>query len=256
MKNKLIAALAISLLILPLLACGSLRTAPSYKWHLILEVDPLASNRAALTQETAEVLRTRLNRIGLKAFKVDIVNSAEPGRVRVDLPETPDAARLKHFIVSHGLLQLVHVISDPSPASCQTYETEEAAKAATKAAGDRTVLPYPNSNDSVRWVVVGVPAIVQGRDLSSASAVPNVIGFTLRSEGAEKFGAWTAANINQYLGVVLNDEVKSIAYIRSQIRDVGKISGRFSKESAEDLAEILNSGPLPARVTIIEEGQN
>jgi preprotein translocase subunit SecD len=82
------------------------------------------------------------------------------------------------------------------------------------------------------------------------------INFTLKPEAAEKFGAWTAANINQYLGVVFNDEVKSIAYIKSQIFDTGQIEGHYTKESAEDLAQILVSGPLPAAVKIVEEGQN
>ena len=64
------------------------------------------------------------------------------------------------------------------------------------------------------------------------------------------------ANINQYLGVVLNDEVKSIAFIRSRISDQGEISGRFTKQSAEDLALILRSGALPAPLKIIEVADN
>ncbi len=55
------------------------------------------------------------------------------------------------------------------------------------------------------------------------------------------------------MGVVLNDEVKSIAYIKSQISDQGEISGRFTKQSAEDLAHTLNSGALPAPIKIVSE---
>jgi len=55
------------------------------------------------------------------------------------------------------------------------------------------------------------------------------------------------------MGVVLNDEVKSIAYIKSQIFDQGEISGRFTKESAEDLALTLRSGALPAPIEYQEE---
>jgi preprotein translocase subunit SecD len=50
--------------------------------------------------------------------------------------------------------------------------------------------------------------------------------------------------------------VKSTAFIKSQIFDTGQITGRFSKEAAEDLAKILMSGPLPAAVKIVEERQN
>jgi preprotein translocase subunit SecD len=52
---------------------------------------------------------------------------------------------------------------------------------------------------------------------------------------------------------VLNDEVKSIAYIKSQIFDQGEISGRFTKQSAEDLALTLRSGALPAKIEYQEE---
>jgi preprotein translocase subunit SecD len=53
--------------------------------------------------------------------------------------------------------------------------------------------------------------------------------------------------------VVLNDEVKSIAFIKSRITDQGTISGRFTKQSAEDLALVLRSGALPAPVKIASE---
>ncbi|HYU99385.1 MAG TPA: protein translocase subunit SecD, partial [Pyrinomonadaceae bacterium] len=60
-------------------------------------------------------------------------------------------------------------------------------------------------------------------------------------------------NINEYMGVILNDEVKSIAYIKSQITDQGEISGRFTKQSADDLALTLRSGALPAPIEYQEE---
>jgi preprotein translocase subunit SecD len=109
--------------------------------------------------------------------------------------------------------------------------------------------------------VVEVPPIVTGTDLRNAAAVPAPGGgtteyqiqFSLKKAGAEKFGAWTGAHINEYMGVVLNDEVKSIAYIKSQIFDQGEISGRFTKQSAEDLAITLRSGALPAPIEYLEE---
>ena len=109
-----------------------------------------------------------------------------------------------------------------------------------------------------RWVVVKSPPIVTGSDLRTAAAVADpgggktnyTISFSLKPDGAAKFGAWTGSNINEYLGVVLNDEVKSIAYIKSQIFDQGEITGRFTKQSAEDLALVLRAGALPVPVKI------
>ena len=79
-----------------------------------------------------------------------------------------------------------------------------------------------------KWVVVESPAVVDGNELRNASATQGQggadyqISFALKPAGAQKFGAWTGANINEYMGVVLNDEVRSIAYIQSQIFDPGR----------------------------------
>jgi len=271
MQKKLIAPIAIVLLIMPLLACGILRQGASYKWHLVLEVDPSVPNREGAAVETVAVLNNRLDRLGVKGFRVGIVGAPRDGRIRVDLPDVADRERFKNFIAARGSLQLVHVVSYPSPAPCQTYKTETEAKSTISPGQDRKVLRYAHepgtsTNNADRWVVIELPPIVDGRDFKDASAVPSPvrlrgdspyeINFTLKSEAAKKFGAWTAANINQYIGVVLNDEVKSTAFIKSQIFDTGQINGNYTKESAEDLAKILMSGPLPAPVKIVEEGQN
>ena len=267
MQNKLIAPLAIVILITPLLACGLLRPRASYKWHLVLELDPSAPNREAATTETVAVLNRRLEHLGVIGFRVSVVGAPKDGRVRLDLPTIADPERFKNFIATRGSLQLVHVVSDPSPAPVQTYNTEHEATSTIKPDQDRRVLSYSerpgtSANNADRWVVVESAPIVDGRDIKTASPVPMraddayEIIFTLKSEAAEKFGAWTAANINQYLGVVLNDDVKSIAFIKSQIFDTGQITGHFTKQTAEDLAQILMSGPLPAAVKIIEERDN
>ena len=269
MRNKLRSSFTILLLSIPLLACGLLRARTSYKWYVVLEVDPSVADRGAATLETVEGLNTRLNHVGVIGFRVSVVGASKDGRIRIDLPEVADRERLKNFIVARGLLQLVHVVSDASPAPVQTYSTEDEAKATIKTAKDRGVLPYaPEPGDSsankIRFVVVELPPIIDGKDIRTASAVPNYgspkhhyqIMFTLKSEAAKKFGAWTGANINEYLGVVLDDEVKSTAFIKSQIFDTGEISGDFTKASAEDLAQILMSGPLPAAVKILEESRS
>lgn len=269
MHNRQATKLALFLLILPLLGCSFLRPKPSYKWYIVVEVNPASANLDALTRETVKVLKARLDRLGERDVKVEIHGAPESGRVRIDLVEVVDRQRVKNFITSRGLLQLFHIASNPSPAPCQTYATKSAAEAAiteiNSPSNNKKALPYPNhfagnTNQNTAWVLVSLPAIIEGLDLKNAVAVPAAAGddydihFTLKAEAATRFGAWTGSNINQYLGVVLNDEVKSIAYIRTQIYDTGMISGRFSRASAQDLAEILNSGPLPTTIRIVEEG--
>jgi protein-export membrane protein SecD len=235
-------------------------------WHLVLEVDPAAPNREAAVNQTVSVLKNRLNEFGVSNFQVAPLGD---GRISVDLSTVKDPERLKAIIVTAGKLELTHVISPPSPAIVQTYTTREEAIASLNADGtipfNRRVLLYAEQDDAAgppteKWVVIESPPIVDGSELRDASAVRDEgygdhyrIDFSLNKAGATKFGAWTGANVNEYLGIVLNDEVKSIPYIKSQIFDQGQIAGRFTKESAEDLALVLRAGALPAPVTLVEE---
>ena len=242
-------------------------------WRLVLEVDPKAPDRTAAVRQTVKVIDSRLDALGLANYEIQPKGDPVNGLIEINLPATDDPERVKRIISTSGKLELVHVISPPSPAAVQTFVTrEEAAASFASAAGTEQthrVLPYSDRDEvntlaAARWVVVKSPPIVVGTDLRTAAAVPDSgggrenysISFSLKPDGATKFGAWTGSNINEYLGVVLNDEVKSIAYIKSQIFDQGEITGRFTKQSAEDLALVLRAGALPVPVRFVEETVN
>jgi preprotein translocase subunit SecD len=53
--------------------------------------------------------------------------------------------------------------------------------------------------------------------------------------------------------VVLHGDIKSIAIIQSQITNDGRISGTFTRQSAEDLALVLRSGMLPRGLRYVSE---
>lgn len=238
-------------------------------WHLVLQVDSNVPAHTDAIRQTVAVIEKRLDAIGVSNYEVKPQDAGTSGRIIVNLPNVQDPDRLKQLITTPGKLELVHVISPPSPAPAQTYATRGEALASLNSTGsipqNRRALSYteraePTGNDqkATKWVVVESPAIIGGNDLRTAEAVRGVgddyqIDFSLNKDGADKFDRWTAANINEYLGVVLNDEVKSIAFIRSQISDRGQINGRFTKQSAEDLALVLKAGALPAPVRLVEE---
>lgn len=238
---------------------------PVLAWHLVLEVQPPSTaNETAVVNQTVSVIESRLNAAGVSRFEV----KPDGTRILVNLPAVKDPERIKNLISTGGKLELVHVISNLNPSPVQTYDTQEQALASLANNGgsqsNRRVLPFADRDNSSgptpkKWVVVESPAIVDGADLRDAAAVKQSSGadyditFALNKEGAYKFGGWTAANIDHYLGVVLNDEVKSIAFIKSQIVDRGVITGRFTKQAAEDLALVLRAGALPAPVRFVEE---
>jgi len=246
-----------------------LRPKPPLVWHLTLEIEQSTPNLEAATKQTAGVIETRLNAMGISNFEVK-PQGASSGRILVGLPSLEDPERIKQIITDGGKLELTHVIGSSSPMPFLSYPTKEDAVAALDSGGtipaNRRVLPYSEreelgngSQKTTKWVIVESPAIVDGSELRNASATSGrsgddyAIQFSLKKSGAAKFGAWTGANINEYLGVILNDEVKSIAFIKGQIFDQGEITGRFTKQSAEDLALVLRSGALPAPLKLVDE---
>ena len=229
---------------------------------LIIEVESNEANLEKTTEQAVKVLQSRLDAFGVSGD----VTKTSANRIEVKIYNVTNPERIKNLLISQSRLELSKVVSPPNPAPAQIYPTEEAAiqSLGGKVPSNRKILPYKirdvDTEKNKQWVIVESPPIVDGRDLRDAAAVSRTkndsdyqITFSLNPAGAQKFGEWTGQNINNYLAVVLNDEVKSVAFIKSQITESGEISGRFTKQSAEDLALILKSGYLAAKLTFVEE---
>jgi preprotein translocase subunit SecD len=229
------------------------------------------------TTQALNIIESRINALGITEPTLQTHGAQSSHQILLQMPGVQDPERVKDILKGESRLELVHVVGPPSPSPAATYSTEAEAIASLSSGGavppNRKVLPYtermelsadksnPTQQKPKQWVVVETPAIIDGSELRNATAVSTrggrsddfEINFSLKKGGADKFGAWTGAHINEYMGVVLNGEVKSIAYIKSQIYDSGQITGRFTKQSAEDLALTLRSGALPAPIEYLEE---
>ena len=226
------------------------------------------------TTQALNIIESRINALGVTEPTLQTHGAQTSHQILLQMPGVQDPERVKNVLQGESRLELVHIISPPSPQPAQTYASEAEAIASLNSAGtvppNRKVLPYQERQDAAadpaqqkprQWVVIEVPAIIDGSELRNASATQSQggradefeIDFSLKKAGADKFGAWTGSHINEYMGVVLNGEVRSIAFIKSQIYDRGQISGRFTKQTAEDLALTLRSGALPAPIEYLEE---
>lgn len=84
-----------------------------------------------------------------------------------------------------------------------------------------------------------------------------IVSFTLSRSGGRIFGRKTAAHVNDYMAIILDDRVQGRPpVIQSQINRNGQITlGGRTIQEAQDLALTLKAGALPIPLKIVEERQ-
>jgi len=79
----------------------------------------------------------------------------------------------------------------------------------------------------------------------------NNVSMNMNSEGAKKWANVTRENVNQAIAIVLDGLVYSAPNVSEEIKGgSSSINGDFSQAEADDLANILKSGKMPARARI------
>jgi len=101
---------------------------------------------------------------------------------------------------------------------------------------------------------LGGEVITSARPSSGVTGSEVKVDFNMNAEGAKTWARMTRENVDRCIAVVLD------GYVRSYPRVVGEISagsteitGDFTIEEADDLANILKSGKLPAPARIISD---
>jgi protein-export membrane protein SecD len=195
--------------------------------------------------------------------RVDAFGTTEPSiqregrdRVLVQVPGIQDVQRLKELIGKTGKLEFKLV--DPSVNAAQVAETKQVPM------GDELVFGNPPSgappgSPQIPYVLKS-QVLVSGQNLVDAQASFDqrtgepVVTFRFDAAGAKRFAMVTQENVGLPFAIVLDDKVISAPVIREPILGgTGQISGNFSVQEANDLAVLLRSGALPAKLTVIEE---
>ena len=80
------------------------------------------------------------------------------------------------------------------------------------------------------------------------------VNMTMNATGTRKWAKMTGANIGKQVAVVLDDVVYSAPTVQGEITGgVTSITGNFTIDEAQDLAQVLKAGKLPAPTRIVEE---
>src|SRR5215208_2811348 len=166
------------------------------------------------TTQALNIIDSRINALGITEPTLQTHGAQSSHQILLQMPGVQDPERVKEILKGESRLELVHVVGPQSPSPATTYESEAAAVASLNSGGtvppNRKVFPYaermeltadkdPNQQKPKQWVVVEMPAIIDGSELRNATAIPTQggrsddfeINFSLKRTGADKFGAWT-----------------------------------------------------------------
>ncbi|MFA6334117.1 MAG: protein translocase subunit SecDF [Bacteroidales bacterium] len=91
------------------------------------------------------------------------------------------------------------------------------------------------------------------KEFGGTSGVPEV-SMGMNAEGARTWATMTSNNIGRCIAIVLDGMVYSYPIVNSEITGGrSAISGHFTIQEADDLANVLKSGKLPAPARIVQE---
>ena len=213
--------------------------------------------RSETVDQALRTIDRRVNEFGVA--EPVVARQGGQDQILVQLPGVSDVARAKEIIRATAQLELSLVEAGPA----SSREDLLAATGGT-VPSDAEVLPgvAPGSpaqgGAGVVYYLVKRTPVVSGRDLRNARPTIDennrpAVGFSLKSEGAARFGSFTGSSIGRNLAIVLDDRVYSAPVIEGRISDEGRIAGNFTQQEANDLALTLRSGALPASLTYLEE---
>jgi protein-export membrane protein SecD len=220
--------------------------APDNRIVLTVTDAGLAHRMTSAIQASIETIRRRVDAFGTTEPSIQREGRS---RVLVQVPGISDVERLKTLIGETGKLEFKLV--DPA--------VDAAQAAATKQVPVGDVLVYSNDTPPIPYVLKD-QVMVSGQNLvdaqpgfDSRTGEP-VVTFRFDAAGAKRFGKVTQENVGLPFAIVLDNKVISAPVIREPILGgTGQISGNFTVQRANDLAVLLRSGALPAKLTIIEE---
>src|SRR3989338_3550485 len=214
--------------------------------HLVLKVDttqvPAESRSQDVTAVALEIIRNRVDQFGVRE---PLIQRQVTDHILVQLPGITDRDRALKLIGQTALLKF-QLVSESQRLIQQALDGT--VSAGYELAEDETGAPLLLETEGSLTGGILADAWVEAGEMG----LPEV-SFRLNKEGAKAFGRLTGTNINRRLAIVLDGKVQSAPVIQSRITDAGRITGRFTREEAHDLAIVLRAGALPAHIMIEEE---
>jgi preprotein translocase subunit SecD len=218
--------------------------------RLLLQLNPTAEVPQITSQvqaQTREVIDRRINGLGVAEPSISNVGS---DRILVELPAVKNPDQAEQLLKQVAVLEYKIVpfdVMQKADAAVQTLQLPNVG-AKEKADAEKYVA-------ETAYKLSGA-VVYSGKDLKAAQASYDQAGrpdINFQTKDSGKFGKLTTSNLQKPLGIFLDHRYLSAPIIQGAIYDSGQITGNFSQEETLTLANELNAGALPAKITIIEK---
>ena len=194
--------------------------------------------------DTAQILESRANGLGVSEVVFQVAGD------QYILGEFPGLTNTEEVIAAVKQTGLLEFVDTGSQSLNEGTRVVTDYGSTPVVSGETT-----NENGEPIWHTV-----MTGVDIKSVSVSANqtgrggfVVNFELTPNGTRIFADHTAANVNNFLTIVLDKTVISSPRIDGSIPDgQGVISGNFTSESANSLAVTLRYGRLAVPVEVVE----
>ncbi len=252
--------------------------------HYEFDTSKTPTGEAVDTKEVVTTVTRRLIVGGVKNAKVEPDGK---NRISIDFAPADDklVERAKRLLNSSGNLEFRVLASSEDPrhdgaiALAQAQRPDKVPQYVRNGSGkvvaewvnmSNRVRPKPGAtivrkqdNGAKEALVVIDEFNVSGKYVTKASTIATPYGaaveFEVSAEGAKLFERLTGENLpmadgtTSILAIVLDDEILSTAAVRGKISDRGQITGNFTTDEADYLADLLKSGSLPVKLKLVSD---
>ncbi|MEN6366184.1 MAG: polysaccharide biosynthesis/export family protein [Thermoguttaceae bacterium] len=249
---------------------------------LVYEVEPSSTSAGASASDTDKLLKVMDLRLNAGSKKLAQVRKLDDRRIEVTLmrPDAADRKRVERLLASPGTLEFrILASARQNKALVERAEKETDQSEIRDASGNLLAwwAPVRDGEDQrldrfdaaqrlkrraqekvLEVLVIADPYNVTGAYLTKAEVQRDhngrpCIGFTLNDAGGKLLAKLTSDHLPDKqtgfayrLGIILDGEQWSAPFIMSVIREKGQITGIFTQQQAQEIADVLNAGTLPA----------
>lgn len=215
---------------------------------LTLQLDEREIRRVQdnVVEQALKIIRNRIDQFGVAEPTIQTQGTDE---IVVQLPGIQDPQRAKDLIGRTAQLEFRLVAQGP-----QAGTTESPGP------GTQVLFGKGESGQRRASYLIERRTLMTGDTVTDARVSPGsategmAVDFVLDARGAKLFGDVSTTNVGRQLAIVLDGHVESAPVIREPITGGrGQITGRFDIAEAQDLANVLRNGALPAPLKLIEE---